>query len=100
MDKHYQNFENQNFIAKATVLSILPILQCDIEEGIFNNFKDTYNTLNKVLEKFLKIKYNVLDVQFNYYEIATLKANGYIKGKVPLWYYPNLNIYNIIQFKQ
>jgi len=86
----YENsFSPKELVIDAKqALKLQARLSEDLALGYFNNFSDTLKTIKSALDKLVMISRNVLNKELSYYEVVTLRANGYLKGKVPTWYYP------------
>lgn len=79
-------------ISQQQAKQLVSKLSVDNDEGIFSKFEHTQKCINSAIEK-LKVISMVAntDVQLSYEETATLRANGYLKGNIPSWYYPKFN---------
>lgn len=79
-------------ISKQQATQLVAKLSGDNSDGIFSKFEHTQKCINSAIEKLNII--SMVDntkTQLTYEETATLRANGYLKGNVPSWYYPKFN---------
>ena len=79
-------------ISQQQAKQLVATLNVDNAKGIFSKFEHTQKCINSAIEK-LKVISMVAntDIQLSYEETATLRANGYLKGNIPSWYYPKFN---------
>ena len=79
-------------ISQQQAKQLLFTLSIDNAKGIFSKFEHTRKCINSTIEKLSVISMVAnTDVQLSYEETATLRANGYLKGNIPSWYYPKFN---------
>ena len=79
-------------ISQQQAKQLVATLNVDNTKGIFSKFEHTQKCINSTIEK-LKVISMVAntETQLSYEETATLRANGYLKGNIPSWYYPKFN---------
>ena len=86
-------------ISKQQAKQLVAKLSVDNSNGIFSKFGHTQKCIDSSIEKLNVISMvDNTDTQLSYEETATLRANGYLKGNVPSWYYPKCNqFYKVIR---
>ena len=79
-------------ISKQQAKQLVAKLSVDNSNGIFSKFEHTQKCIDSSIEKLNIISMvDNTDTQLSYEETATLRANGYLKGNIPSWYYPKFN---------
>ena len=79
-------------ISQQQAKQLLSKLKVDNEQGIFSKFEHTQKCINSSIEKLNIISMvGNTNTQLTYEETTTLRANGYLKGNIPSWYYPKFN---------
>lgn len=85
-------------ISRKKARDILERITDDFEKGYFKPFKEPERVIVNIamqLNIFLNTDTNKdkekQTITLTIIELATLRANDYISGKVPDWYYPVLN---------
>ena len=76
--------EHQTFSFKPeTAKRISSEIQKDIDNGIYKNFPILEVTLVNIIQDL-----QVLNKPLEYIQKIELRAQGYLKGDIPYWYYP------------
>lgn len=79
-------------ISQQQAKQLVAKLSVDNDEDIFSKFEHTQKCINSIIEKLNVISMVAnTEIQLSYEETATLRANGYLKGNIPSWYYPKFN---------
>ena len=79
-------------ISQQQAKQLVATLNVDNTKCIFSKFEHTQKCINSIIEKLNDIStVSNTETQLSYEETATLRANGYLKGNIPSWYYPKFN---------